>query len=73
MAKLRCVAGLRLPPRIRDLAIDYTALSLVVPEKVRFRFKLEGQDATGEKWSTAPGGILESAAGGLSLPRYGLQ
>ena len=29
---------------VRDLAIDYTALSLVVPEKVHFRFKLEGQD-----------------------------
>jgi len=39
------VDGLRLPPRVRDLAIDYTALSLVAPEKVRFRFKLEGQDA----------------------------
>ena len=24
--------------------IDYTALSLVAPDKVRFRFKLEGQD-----------------------------
>jgi len=36
--------GLHLPPRVRDLAIDYTALSLVAPEKVRFRFKLEGQD-----------------------------
>jgi PAS domain S-box-containing protein len=36
--------GLRLPPRIRDLAIDYTALSLVAPEKVRFRYKLEGYD-----------------------------
>jgi PAS domain S-box-containing protein len=35
---------LRLPPNVRDLAIDYTALSLAVPEKVRFRFKLEGQD-----------------------------
>jgi PAS domain S-box-containing protein len=32
------------PPRVRDLAVDYTALSLAVPEKVRFRFKLEGQD-----------------------------
>src|SRR5262249_13402281 len=30
--------------RIRDLEIDYTALSLVVPEKVRFRTKLEGRD-----------------------------
>ena len=35
---------LRLPPRVRDVTIDYTALSLVVPEKVHFRFKLEGQD-----------------------------
>jgi PAS domain-containing protein len=37
--------GVHLPPRVRDLTIDYTALSLVVPEKVRFRFKLEEQDA----------------------------
>ena len=36
--------GLRLPPRIRNLAIDYTALSFVAPEKVRFRYKLEGQN-----------------------------
>jgi ligand-binding sensor domain-containing protein/signal transduction histidine kinase len=35
---------LRLPPLSRDLQIDYTALSLVVPEKVRFRYKLEGWD-----------------------------
>ncbi len=36
--------GLRLPARVRDLTIDYTALSLAAPEKARFRFKLEGQD-----------------------------
>ena len=36
--------GLRLPPRVRDLQIDYTALSLVAPEKNRFRIKLEGRD-----------------------------
>jgi ligand-binding sensor domain-containing protein/signal transduction histidine kinase len=36
--------GVRLPARVRDLAIDYTALSLAAPEKVHFRFKLEGQD-----------------------------
>jgi signal transduction histidine kinase/ligand-binding sensor domain-containing protein len=36
--------GLRLPPHVRDLTIDYTALSLVAPEKIRFRYKLEGQD-----------------------------
>jgi ligand-binding sensor domain-containing protein/DNA-binding CsgD family transcriptional regulator len=33
-----------LPPLIRDLQIDYTALSLVAPEKNRFRVKLEGFD-----------------------------
>jgi signal transduction histidine kinase/ligand-binding sensor domain-containing protein len=35
---------LRLPPMVRDLRIDYTATSLAAPEKVRFRFRLEGQD-----------------------------
>ena len=35
---------LPLPARIRDLSIAYTALSLAVPEKIHFRFKLEGQD-----------------------------
>ena len=34
----------RLPPLVRELEIDYTALSLVAPEKVRFRDKLEGWD-----------------------------
>ena len=29
---------------VRDLTIDYTALSLVAPEKVHFKYKLEGQD-----------------------------
>ena len=37
-------SGLRLPPLVRDLEIDYTALSLVAPEKNRFRVKLEGRD-----------------------------
>ena len=37
-------SSLRLPPRVRDLAIDYTALSFVAPEKMQFRVKLEGQD-----------------------------
>jgi signal transduction histidine kinase/ligand-binding sensor domain-containing protein len=36
--------GLRLPPRVQHLDFDYTALSLVAPEKNRFRFKLEGYD-----------------------------
>ncbi len=36
--------SLRLPPLVRDLRIDYTALSLVAPEKVVFHYKLEGRD-----------------------------
>jgi signal transduction histidine kinase/ligand-binding sensor domain-containing protein len=36
--------GLSLPPLTRDLHITYTALSLAVPQKVRFRYKLEGHD-----------------------------
>jgi signal transduction histidine kinase/ligand-binding sensor domain-containing protein len=38
------MSGLRLPPRVRDLAIDFTALSFAAPENVRFRYILEGQD-----------------------------
>ena len=37
-------ARLALPPLIRDLEIDYTALRLVAPERVQFRYKLEGWD-----------------------------
>ena len=36
--------NLRLPALTRDLEIDYTALSLVAPEKNRYRVKLEGHD-----------------------------
>jgi PAS domain S-box-containing protein len=37
--------GLRLPALTRDLEIDYTALSFIAPQKVRFRYKLEGHDS----------------------------
>jgi hypothetical protein len=40
---------LRLPPLTRDLEIDYTALSFVVPQKVPFHYKLEGRDAAWEE------------------------
>ncbi|MGA9672340.1 MAG: two-component regulator propeller domain-containing protein [Terracidiphilus sp.] len=38
------LTSLVLPPRTTDLQIDYTALSLSVPEKVHFRYRLEGVD-----------------------------
>jgi signal transduction histidine kinase/ligand-binding sensor domain-containing protein len=36
--------GLNLPPRTENLEIDYTALSLAMPERVFFRYKLDGVD-----------------------------
>jgi signal transduction histidine kinase/ligand-binding sensor domain-containing protein len=38
------IDGLALSPVTRDLEIDYAALSFVNPQKVRFRYKLEGRD-----------------------------
>jgi signal transduction histidine kinase/ligand-binding sensor domain-containing protein len=40
----------RLPALTRNLEISYTALSLSVPERVRFRYKLEGSK---NKWTEA--------------------
>jgi signal transduction histidine kinase/ligand-binding sensor domain-containing protein len=40
----RLKQGMRLPANARDVSIDYTALSLVSPEKLHFKYKLEGQD-----------------------------
>jgi signal transduction histidine kinase/ligand-binding sensor domain-containing protein len=42
--------SLRLPALVRDLQIDYTALSLVAPEKMLFRYRLEGYD---REWQDA--------------------
>jgi len=38
------LTDLVLPPRTTELQIGYTALSLAVPEKVHFRYRLEGVD-----------------------------
>jgi signal transduction histidine kinase/ligand-binding sensor domain-containing protein len=42
--QLDSLTNLILPPRTTDLQISYTALSLSVPERVRFRYRLEGVD-----------------------------
>jgi signal transduction histidine kinase/ligand-binding sensor domain-containing protein len=33
-----------LPPLVRDLEIEYSALNIAAPEKLRFRYMLEGRD-----------------------------
>ena len=35
---------MHLPANVRDVGIEFTALSLAAPEKVRFKYMLEGQD-----------------------------
>ncbi len=42
--------GVTVPALTRDLEIDYTALSFGVPQKVFFRYKLEGRDTN---WTEA--------------------
>jgi PAS domain S-box-containing protein len=36
--------GLRLPPLTRDLQIGYTSPSFLIPQKVKFRYRLDGYD-----------------------------
>ena len=45
-------AGLHFPPHPKDLQIEYTAFSFVDPERVRFRYKLEGHD---DHWNDVGG------------------
>jgi signal transduction histidine kinase len=41
----RTLTGLKIAPNVQNLQIDYTALDLSIPERVRFRYQLEGADA----------------------------
>jgi signal transduction histidine kinase/ligand-binding sensor domain-containing protein len=42
--------GLRLPPLVRDIALEFAALTLVDPKSTRFRYRLEGHD---DDWQEA--------------------
>src|ERR1700687_1571906 len=42
--ELRPAAGLELPPNTRNLKLRFAALSLTAPERVRFRYRLDGYD-----------------------------
>lgn len=43
---------LQLPALTRDLQIDYVGLSFVAPQKVRFRYRLDGRDDTWQEPGT---------------------
>jgi signal transduction histidine kinase/ligand-binding sensor domain-containing protein len=44
------VPDLRLPPLVRDITIEFAALTLVDPKSTRFRYRLEGHD---REWQEA--------------------
>jgi signal transduction histidine kinase/streptogramin lyase len=46
------VGSVPLPTLTRDIEVDYTALSFVMPQRVRFRYKLEGHDTMWEDADT---------------------
>ena len=50
--EFRAAAPIELPPLTRDIEIDYTALSLSVPQKVSFRYQLEARDASWQEAGT---------------------
>jgi signal transduction histidine kinase len=56
----------RLPPRTSALGVAYTAYSLAVPDRVRFKYRLEGLDTT---WQDA-GGRREAFFTNLPPGRY---
>jgi len=58
--------GLVLSPGANDLEIDYAALSLTIPERVRFKYKLEGYDSD---WKDV-GGRRQAYYGGLAPKKY---
>jgi signal transduction histidine kinase len=61
--------GLRLPALIRDVEIDYAALSLVAPEEVHFQYKLQGWD---RDWQDA-GNRRQAYYGNLPPRHYRFQ
>jgi signal transduction histidine kinase/ligand-binding sensor domain-containing protein len=44
------IVSVAMPARTSDVRIDYTALSLSIPQRVRFRYKLDGSD---KEWQDA--------------------
>ena len=66
--------GMRLPALTRDLEIDYTALSLGAPQKVYFRYRLEGRESDWQQRGNPPAGLLHRPpARQLHLPCHRLQ
>jgi len=42
--ELKAMSNLRIPPNPRDLEIDYTSPTFSIPQKINFRYRLDGYD-----------------------------
>jgi len=56
--------GLIIPPKPGTVEIDYTAMTLSTPERVRFRYRLEGEDADWQNVGTRRRAYYTSLAPG---------
>ncbi len=56
--------NLRLPALTSDLEIDYTALSFSVPQKVQFRYRLDGHDTDWQEPGTRRGALYNDLGPG---------
>jgi ligand-binding sensor domain-containing protein len=56
--------NLRLPALTSDLEIDYTALSFSVPQKVQFRYRLDGHDTNWQEPGTRRGAFYNDLGPG---------
>ena len=54
----------RLPALTRDIQIDYTALSFAMPQRVRFRYRLDGHDANWQEAGTRRSAFYTNLAPG---------
>ncbi|MGD0296587.1 MAG: two-component regulator propeller domain-containing protein [Bryobacteraceae bacterium] len=64
--ELAAADGIALSHSANDIEIGYTALSLTIPERVRFRYKLEGKDTDWQNVGTR----RQAYYGGLKPKRY---
>ena len=46
------LGDIKLPPHTKNLQVDYTALSFSIPQRVKFRYKLDGVDKAWEEAGT---------------------
>jgi signal transduction histidine kinase/ligand-binding sensor domain-containing protein len=64
--RYEAVGSPHLPPKTHNLEVDYTGLSFSVPQKVQFRYLLEGRDKTWQE----PGGRRQAFYTDLAPGNY---